>query len=86
MSHERLRETLSDLREDLSKIEPQDDASRERLADTARELDVLIAQAEEEEDSLAETVQEAVVRFREEHPNLAAAVRRVVNALADLGI
>ena len=86
MSHERLRETLSDLRDDLAQIEPHDDASRERLEATARELDTLIAQAEDEEDSLSETLQEALLRFRQEHPNLAAAVRRVVDALADLGI
>lgn len=86
MREERLRETLAELRQELARTDAADHDARERVQAAAREIEAWLERAEAPEDSLAERLREAVVRFEEDHPRLAATVQRVVDALADLGI
>jgi len=86
LSPERLRETLDELRGELARTEPDDAEARDRVQAAADEIDAWLERAEEPEESLTDRLQEAAGRFEAEHPNLAATVRRVVDALSDLGI
>jgi len=83
---QRLRETLIQLRGELAASDAGDPETRERVKAAADALDDWLERAEEPEGGLGDRLQEAAVRFEEEHPNLSGAVRRVVDALADLGI
>jgi uncharacterized protein YukE len=86
VSQERLRETLAELRRELSRADAADADARERVQQAAREIDAWLERAEAPEESLPERLREAVVRFEEEHPRLSATLQRVVDALSDLGI
>ena len=86
MESERLRETLKELRAELARNESGDPAARERVEAASQEIEAWLERAEEPEGSLNDRLRESAVRFEKEHPNLAGAVRRVVEALSDLGI
>ena len=86
MPRERLRKTLSELRRELHQTDAADPDARERVREAAEELDAWLEGADAPEESLTERLNEAVAQFESEHPNLASTVRRVIDALADLGI
>jgi len=86
VSSERLRETLNDLRAELADSDAGDPTERERVKTAIHEIEAWLERSEEPEHPLEERLQTAAIRFEEEHPNLAGAVRRVVDALSDLGI
>lgn len=86
---ERLRDELRRLHDELHRAESVDAESRELLLAIARDIEELVARepAEAEEpESLAERLREAANHFEESHPSLTAAVGRIANALAAIGI
>jgi hypothetical protein len=83
---QRLRETLNELRAELARSDAGDPDARDRVQAAAREIDAWLERSEEPESPLEDRLREAAVRLEEEHPNLAGAVRRVVDALSNLGI
>ena len=97
MKERKLRETLAELHRELERTEPRDTAARERVKQAAREIDAWLESAETSEqraerpdedadESVGDRLRDAAIRFEEEHPNLSATVRRVIDALSDLGI
>jgi len=84
-----LRATLARLHEQLGDAESLDPEVCEVLRATLHEIEQTLegsAERAEGEASLAERLGELTQHFEETHPTLAAAVGRVVDTLANLGI
>jgi hypothetical protein len=87
--HDALRATLARLHEQLGDAESLDPEARELLRATLHEIEQALegpGERAEGEASLAERLGELAQRFEGTHPTLAAAVGRVVDTLANLGI
>jgi hypothetical protein len=84
---ERLREDLRRL-DELARSSALDPAARARLAEIARDIEALLDEGEagETRESLVERLRSAAEHFEESHPSLTAAVGRIADALAALGI
>jgi ABC-type uncharacterized transport system substrate-binding protein len=86
-----LHEQLARLHSELARTTNVDDASRALLvtllADITRLLEISGGRTEEDRDaSLPERMEKVAVGFEAEHPNLSAAIRGVIEALARAGI
>lgn len=94
MRERRLRETLSELHRELERTDAGDAQARQRVEEAAREIDAWLERTgpesgrpdEDAEESVGDRLRDAALRFEEEHPTLASTVRRVIDALSDLGI
>lgn len=84
---EQLRKDLRRLHEELARSDSIGPEARERLAAIARDIESrLEAEEDSDEESLGDRLRSAAEHFEESHPNLTAAVGRVADALAALGI
>jgi hypothetical protein len=84
-----LRETLSRLHDELHTGQPLDDEARGMLERLAGDIEQVLHPESREPDALealGRRLREAIERFEESHPELTAAVNRVADALARLGI
>jgi hypothetical protein len=84
-----LRSTLDQLREQLHDAEALDPELKARLRAALGEIEGALAASGRHglhEPSLRDRLTELTRQFEESHPNLAAAVGRVVDTLANLGI
>ena len=89
MERKELQRTLASLHEELRRSQPLDDDARELLETLARDIERQLhpgAREPEVLDALGRRLGEAIERFEESHPALTAAVNRVADALARLGI
>jgi hypothetical protein len=87
MPRDRLRSTLQALHAELEAADSLDAEARDRLRSAAREIEqALDADAPESASSLGDRLLEATRHFEATHPTVAAAVGRVIDALAALGI
>jgi hypothetical protein len=84
--HSELRETLALLHQQLEGHD-LDDEARTLLRSALNEIEErLDAEGDDEVPSLSERLSEMTLQFEESHPQLAEAVGRVVDTLANLGI
>jgi hypothetical protein len=82
-----LRKSLQQLHEELARSPSLDAATRERLLRIVEQIEALAERgAEGRGESLIEALREATAHFEESHPALTAAVGRLADALASLGI
>jgi len=94
MRERRLRETLAELQRELEGTDAGDPHARRRVEEAAREIDAWLERTdvrearpdEDADESIGDRLRDAALRFEEEHPALASTVRRVIEALSDLGI
>jgi len=87
--NENLRATLAHLHEQLHGAEALDPDVRADLRAAVAEIEDALEAASGrslDEPSLRDRLSELTLQFEESHPNLAAAVGRVVDTLANLGI
>jgi hypothetical protein len=88
----KLRETLEELRAELGSAASLDPQLRARLEHTVRQIQEAIdrvppgGEIRSGDASLAERVSESARHFEATHPEIAAALGRVIDALAALGI
>jgi hypothetical protein len=89
---ERLRRTLEDLHDEIAGAAPLAPQERELLRGALDEIQQALAEPSASRSlaasrgSLGERLADLARRVEGEHPNVAAAVGRVVDALANLGI
>jgi len=89
---ERLRQTLSELHEELedsSSVGPELRAPLQTLLEDIRAVldrSESGADASEHERTLAERIQEMALEFEREHPTLAGTLNRLTHALSSMGI
>jgi hypothetical protein len=84
-----LQETLTRLHEELRQGPPLDDEARAQLETLAQDIERALRPGSREPDALdalGRRLREAIERFEESHPALTAAVNRVADALARMGI
>jgi hypothetical protein len=84
-----LQSTLARLRDALRSGPPLDTSGREQLEGLARDIELRLHPDRTEPEALealAKNLREAIERFEESHPELTAAVNRVADALARMGI
>ncbi len=93
MPERRVRETLEELGRQIRAAETLTDEDRAELDRLVAAVETRLdrrdpsgAEPEEESPSLIQRLTEAAERFEASHPRLSAAVGRVVDALAALGI
>ena len=88
MEKDRLREDLERLREELERSGPLDAEARARLEEIAADIQALLDSEERSEDheSLGDRLRSAAEHFEDSHPSLTAAVGRIADALAAIGI
>jgi hypothetical protein len=85
-SERELRSTLDQLRAQLHAADALDPELRARLRDAIGEIEAALAASGPHEPSLRDRLNELTRQFEESHPQLAAAVGRVVDTLANMGI
>ncbi len=87
---EQLREHLKALHGELASTPSVDERSKQLLEEVLADLHGLLERtepaAEDEHQSLGDRLRDATQQFEDSHPTLSAAVGRVVDALANLGI
>ena len=84
-----LRESLQQLHDELARSTSLDADARERLLRIVEQVEALAARDSEREGggaSLIEALRAATANFEKSHPGLTAAVGRLADALASLGI
>jgi hypothetical protein len=89
MERAELRETLARLHQELRGGRALDDESRRLLETLARDIEQTLHPGGGGADvieGLAERLREAIEQLQESHPALTAAVNRVADALARMGI
>ena len=89
VERDELRKTLARLHEELRGGQRLDAEARELLETLARDIERLLHPGPREPEALealAQRLGEAIERFEESHPALTAAVNRVADALARMGI
>ncbi|HXK22752.1 MAG TPA: DUF4404 family protein [Myxococcota bacterium] len=89
MEERQLQEMLARLRAELRDGPPLDSGAREQLEALARDIEHRLHPDRTEPEAfeaLANNLREAIERFEETHPALTAAVNRVADALARMGI
>lgn len=86
---ERLRQVLSELEQELSSLDTVDDETRAVLEEISHEIhDSLHPKKQQtlEPESVTERLKVAVQKFEADHPTLAGAVTRLIDALGQMGI
>lgn len=91
MGHDpqRIREILEQLRRELDGAADLDPEVAQRVAKVADEIDRAIDQEDRPSaghPSVTERLTEVAVQFEESHPTLSAAVARLIDGLAQMGI
>jgi hypothetical protein len=88
MSDAQLRQRLAELHTELERGPDIDDESRRLLEALTSDIRRVLDREERADDEapLTEQLTEGVRRFEESHPELAAALNRIANALSNLGI
>lgn len=90
MDRRELRETLETLHEELRGTRTVSEADRELLeelmADVRRVLDSRAEAPAARHDGLADRLDRALYELQEDHPQLVASIRNVVNYLSAMGI
>lgn len=88
MPRQQLNDMLQRLHRELEHADSVSGPQRELLREITDDIDRLLGEAEpgDEAHGLGERVTEAVGRFEQSHPNIAFALRRVVDALGRMGI
>jgi hypothetical protein len=79
---------LEQLHAELHRSHGLDDRSRERLASALSDIEDLLKRAEtgKPPESIMERLREAIGVFEQTHPTLTAAIGRVADTLANMGI
>jgi cytochrome c556 len=85
---DKLRQTLSQLEEELRSVDSLDEATRAQLAEAADEIMAAVERGSRSEATRrAEgSLQDRLAEFEASHPQLAGVVSRVLDGLAQLGI
>jgi len=90
MTHQRLRETIQELRAELEKTPSIDARVRERIQSVLNEIDALIEEHGEipphRHQQFLERLREPARHFEQSHLPLTLAVARVIDALSGIGI
>ena len=82
MSDERLRKVIDELHQLLEQHEQLDDTDRDALRGALRDISGSLGESEDEEGGL----DDVILRFRTEHPALAAGIQRLMDTLNNTGI
>ena len=80
---------IADLKAALAELEAGTEEAADRVAELAGRIERrLDAEAElhDDDDSLGEEIREGAVRFEADHPKLADALRRIVDAIGGIGM
>ena len=85
---QRLHQMLEELHAELQRSHGLDDRSRELLDSALSDIEDLLKRAEtgQAAESIMERLREAIGVFEQTHPTLTAAVGRVADTLANMGI
>ena len=88
MSKEDLKQTLDRLRGDVSNLTFKDPASAERVERLMASLERQLTNTAtaSDRDSLLEDLPSTLAQLEVEHPNLTAALSRVITTLSSMGI
>jgi hypothetical protein len=85
-----LRKLLAELEDELDRVEELDDATRDRLTKVRGEIQESLDREEHPSDwqpeAIVERLTEATYEFSASHPTLSGIVRRLVDALGQMGI
>ena len=94
MPQEKLHQTLSELHKELEGADAADEAAVEHLKTTMGDIQGFLDRAkenagenaEDSDSSLVDRLGESGGHFEQSHPNVAFAIRRVLEALGNMGI
>jgi hypothetical protein len=82
-----LERQISELQGELARLPTLDADSRALLEDVHRDIEAVLERSEEtQRRGLRERLEAAIQHFEESHPTLTAAMGRVIDQLANLGI
>lgn len=87
MPKERLKSSVSELRDQLETEDTVDQARREELEALANRIDAMInGDGEHWEETLVHGLEQQLIRYEEDHPVLTRTIQNVLNAISGLGV
>lgn len=78
-------EYLQNLREQLERLETSNEATQAEIDALRQHIHAVIEQ-EQESEGLIERLEESFIHFEDDHPDIAAAIRTVIDTLSGAGI
>jgi hypothetical protein len=85
MNHDRLRELLASLHQELGNAKSVDAESRRMMGTLIKDIDRVLDEPEPQE-GLRDRLEEMLLRFEAKHPAIAASTHELIDALAKAGI
>jgi conjugal transfer/entry exclusion protein len=88
MENQRLNKQLQDLQTQLQQAKTLEQNDREALLQLVKDIQATLARTgkAEEYESAVQRLEDAVQRFEVAHPQMTAAMARVINSLSNMGI
>jgi uncharacterized coiled-coil DUF342 family protein len=88
MENQRLSKQLQDLQTQLQQAKTLEPNDREALLQLVKDIQATLARTDksEEYESAVQRLEDAVQRFEVTHPQMTAAMARVINSLSNMGI
>ena len=86
MNHDRLRELLASLHQELGNAKSVDAESRRLMGSVIKDIDRVLDEPAPEDGSLRDRLEELLLRFEAKHPAIAASTHELIDALAKAGI
>ena len=88
MENQRLSKQLQDLQTQLQQAKTLEPNDREALLQLVKDIQATLARTgkSEEYESAVQRLEDAVQRFEVTHPQMTAAMARVINSLSNMGI
>ena len=81
---------IADLKAAIAELEAGTEEAADRVAELAarieRRLDAEAELHDDDDDTIREEIREGAVRFEADHPKLADALRRIVDAIGGIGL
>jgi len=88
MENQRLNKQLQELQTQLQQAKTLDENDRDALSQLVKDIQSTLARTgkSEEYESAVQKLEDAVQRFEVTHPQMTAAMARVINSLSNMGI
>ncbi|MCG8316737.1 MAG: DUF4404 family protein [Pseudomonadales bacterium] len=87
MPKQKLKESVEQLRSELSQTESLPDEQREELTDLAARIDAMLnGENDHWEEKLVDGLEQKLLEYEEEHPVIARLVSEIVKTLSNIGV
>ena len=87
MPKEKLRNSVDELREQLSQAEGLKDSQHQELTDLASRIDSMLSgETDHWEEKLVDGFEQKLLEYEEDHPVIARITREILSTLSNIGV